>query len=99
MSQNKVTVLALIKAKEGMQEQLKQELISLIGPTHKEAGCIDYLLHQARDDKTRFMFYENWTSQAALDEHLRAAHLQAFVAKAEQLLAEPLDVTLWERIG
>lgn len=99
MLQKKVTVLARIKAKKGMEEKVKQELASLIAPTHKEAGCIDYVLHQGKDDKALFMFYENWTSKKALDEHLAKPYLKAFVAKAGELLAEPLDVTLLEMVS
>jgi quinol monooxygenase YgiN len=99
MLQKKVTVLARIKAKKGMEEKVKRELASLIAPTHQEASCIDYVLHQATDDKAMFMFYENWTSKKALDEHLAMPYLKAFVAKAGELLAEPLDVTLWEMVG
>jgi quinol monooxygenase YgiN len=94
-----VAVVARIKAKEGLEEEVKQELISLVEPTHKEAGCIDYVLHQGTEDKSLFVFYENWTSKEALDEHLAMPYLQGFIAKADELLAEPLDVTLWEKVA
>ena len=96
MSEKKVTVLARIKAREGSEDEVRRELTALVAPTHQEAGCIDYVLHQGAEDKTLFMFYENWASKEALDEHLQMPYLRAFVAKAEELLAEPLDVTLWE---
>jgi len=58
MGSRKVTVLARMKAKRGMEEKVKQELLSLVGPTHAEAGCINYDLHQSVQDKTLFMLYE-----------------------------------------
>jgi quinol monooxygenase YgiN len=45
------------------------------------------------------MFYENWVSKKDLDEHLEMPYLRAFKAKAAELLAEPLDITLWEMIS
>jgi quinol monooxygenase YgiN len=45
------------------------------------------------------MLYENWVSKKALDEHLAMPYLEAFKTKAGEILAEPLDITLWEMIS
>ncbi|HZL13734.1 MAG TPA: putative quinol monooxygenase, partial [Verrucomicrobiae bacterium] len=42
----------------------------------KEAGCINYDLHVAPDDPSKFLFYENWTSNAHLDAHGQTPHIQ-----------------------
>ena len=94
----KVTVFALVKAKPGMEEAVKQELSALVGPTRTEEGCINYDLYQSLDHKGHFRFYENWTSKELLDRHLRSAHVQRFMAKADGLLAEPPEITLWEMV-
>ena len=99
MQKKKVTVLAMAKAKEGMEETVRQELLSLVNPTRSEPGCINYALHQANDDKSLFIFYENWKSKEDLDKHLGMPHLKAFLEKAEGLLAKPLEVTLLEMIS
>ena len=98
MAGRKVTVFALIKAKPGMEETAKQELLALVGPTRTEEGCINYDLHQSLDQKGHFRFYENWTSKELLDRYLQSAHVQRFIAKADGLLAEPPEITLWEMI-
>jgi len=95
----KLTVVGKIKAKPGMGEKVKEELLALVPPTRTEPGCINYDLHQALDDKSSFVFYENWLSKKDLDEHLQMPYLQAFLAKAEHLLAQPVDITLWEMIS
>ena len=41
MAGRKVTVFALVKAKPGMAETVKQELLALVGPTHTEERCIN----------------------------------------------------------
>jgi quinol monooxygenase YgiN len=98
MADNKLTITALIKAKAGMEEKAKQELMSLVGPTRAEKGCIDFDLHQSTDDKSLFMFYENWTSKDALDAHMQAPHIKAFGGKAAELLAEPIKATFWGQL-
>ena len=99
MTDKKITVLAKIKAKDGLAETVKQQALALVAPTRSEAGCISYDLHQSTEDENLFMFYENWTSKQALDEHIQSSHLQAFIAKAEELLAGALDVSIWKKIS
>jgi quinol monooxygenase YgiN len=99
MADRKVTVIARFKAKPGMEETVRQEVMNLVAPTRSEAGCINYDLHQSSDDPSLLMLYENWVSKEALDEHLAMPHLEAFKAKADEILAEPLDITLWEMIS
>ncbi len=91
-----VTVLALIKAKPGLEDTVKNELTALIEPTRKEPGCIGYSLHQNSEDQSRFMFYETWKSREDLDKHLAMPYLQALVAKADDLFDGPLDVSMWQ---
>lgn len=99
MSEKRVTVLAQIRAREGMEERVEQELLALVAPSRQDAACIDYNLHRSQDDKTVFMFYENWTSREALDEHLSMPYLDAFDEAVEGMLAEPIEITLWEMIS
>lgn len=99
MANQKVTVVARIKAKKGMEAAVRQELMALISPSRADQGCINYDLHQAKDDPSVFLFYENWESKASLDSHLGTPHLKAFIGKAEGLLAEPIDISLWEMIS
>lgn len=94
-----LTVVATIKAKPGKETVLRQELLALIPTTHKEPGCLNYDLHQAVDNPGHFLFHENWTSKQHLDDHLARPHLQAFFAKVPELVDEPPQITLWERIG
>ena len=99
MPSNKVTVVARIKAKEGLDKRVKQELINLLAPTRSEEGCINYDLHQSVHDKSLFLFYETWKSEDDLKRHLETPHMKNFLKRAEELLAEPLDVTVWGKIG
>ncbi len=77
---------------------MRQELLSLVVPSRKDAGCLNYDLHQAQDDPALFLFHENWASKAHLDQHLRKPDLQAVLARVGQMIAEPPQITLWDRI-
>ena len=99
MAKSRLTVVARIMAKTGMEEQVRQGLLALVAPTRSETGCINYDLHQANDEKGLFLFYENWTDRKALDEHLRTPHLQGFLKQADDLLAEPVEIRFLEMIS
>jgi quinol monooxygenase YgiN len=99
MKDKQVTVLALVNAKEGMEETVRKELMALVSPTRSEEGCVNYDLHQAVEDKSVFMFYENWDSMEDLERHRGSAHLKAFREKAGGLLAKPIEVTLFGMIN
>jgi quinol monooxygenase YgiN len=99
MNTTSVTVVAEIKAQPGKESLVRQELLSLITSSRKDAGCLNYDLHQALDNPALFLFHENWTSKAHLDQHLQKPELQAVLAKVGQLVAEPPQITLWKKIG
>ena len=99
MNAKTLTVTAQIKAKPGKEGQVRQELRSLVAPSRKDAGCINYDLHQAVNDPALFMFHENWVSKAHLDAHLQKPDLQAVLGRVGQMVAEPPQITLWEKIG
>jgi quinol monooxygenase YgiN len=97
MAEPLLTIFAEMHAKPGKEAALREALLGLIGPTKKEAGYVQYDLHVDNDDPTHFFFYENWTSRALLDKHLAAPHLQAFVARADELLAAPMRIVFATR--
>jgi quinol monooxygenase YgiN len=99
MNSKPLTVVAHIKAQPGKESQVRQALLSLIVPSRKEAGCLNYDLHQAVDNPAVFLFHENWASKELLDAHLQTAHVQAALAKVGQLVAEPPQITTWEKLG
>lgn len=99
MSATAVTVVARLKAKPGQEEALRQALLALIPPTREEPGCLQYDLHESADTPGAFVFLESWRSKEDLDTHLARPHLKDFLGKADQLLAEPPEITLWKRIG
>ena len=94
-----LTVVAELVAKPGKEVELRQELMKLIEPTRREKGCVQYDLLESADQPGRFVFYENWKSRKALDEHLQTPHLRGLDARSEELLAEPARILTFRRIA
>lgn len=99
MSQPLLTVVAELVAKPGKADELRAVLTGMIAPTHKEDGCVQYDLHESTDAPGSFVFYENWTSRAALDAHLKSPHLIALGVIAPDLLNEPARILTYTKIS
>ncbi|WP_169216797.1 antibiotic biosynthesis monooxygenase [Brasilonema sp. UFV-L1] len=50
MTHSPLTIIAHIKAKPGMEQQMQQDLLGLLLPTRAEPGCITFDL-QCREQK------------------------------------------------
>lgn len=94
-----LTVIATFKARPGKEAELRAALTGLLSPTRKEAGCINYDVHVATDDPAKFLFHENWTSQAALDAHLQSPHIKALLPRVDELCTAFPEIKVWEKIG
>jgi quinol monooxygenase YgiN len=99
MSAKTLTVTARAKAKPGKEAEVLKLLISLVEPSRKDAGCVNYDLHRSHDDPASFLFHENWSSREHLNQHLAKPDVQATLSKLGSLVAEPLEISLWDRIA
>ncbi|MRS01855.1 antibiotic biosynthesis monooxygenase [bacterium] len=84
----KIVVLARIKARQDSTETVKSELLKMVEPTRKEAGCITYQLHQDIEDPSIFVFYEIWQSAASLERHKDTDHYRHYASIVFGLIEE-----------
>jgi quinol monooxygenase YgiN len=66
-------------------------------PTRAESGCKSYELYES-DSTGRFYFDETWESQAALDEHVATPHFKHLEETIGELLSEPFEVNILNKI-
>lgn len=70
-------ITAILKPKEGLEEQLLLELKKVQKGSREEVGCIKYDVHQDVEDHT-FVLYEVWKDNEAVDNHIRSKHYQEY---------------------
>jgi quinol monooxygenase YgiN len=99
VAMQKVTVVAKLRAKEGMEDRVKQELMTMVEETRKEKGCINYDLHVDDTDKGTFLFYENWVSKMALEHHFETPHFRRLRSLTEELFAVPTEINLMKMVS
>jgi quinol monooxygenase YgiN len=92
-----LTAVTFVQGREGKDEEVKRELLSLSAPTRAEPGNFRYDLYQSVDRADRFMRLEVWSDEAALERHKTTPHLRASFErrKNEGWLTE---ITRWRRV-
>ena len=86
------TIIGTVTARSETRAELQGLLMAQVTPTRAEPGCINYDYHVDAADPCVFVFYENWTSRAALDTHLAMPHLQPLFSQLDRLLAVAVDI-------
>ena len=93
-----VTLIVILRPREGQETLLEAELRALIGPTRKEEGCLTYELYRALDAPGGFLLHEVWASRDAHTEHMHTPHFLRWNAGKDALLASR-DGTFWKQIA
>ena len=92
-----VRVIARSVARKGQENQVRELLRGMLGPTRAESGCKLYDIYES-NTKGRFYFYEIWESQSALDQHAASPHFKYLEQTVGELVQEPFEVNILERI-
>ena len=98
MNPKPLTLTVAFQARPGKEMELRKTLTAMLAPTRIEAGCINYDLHVAPDDPSKFLFYENWTSKEHHAAHDQTPHVQNLRARINKLAFPPVKA-VWEKIG
>ena len=70
----------------------------LIEKSRAEAGCISYSLFQDPHDKTKFLFFEEWKNQAAVDFHFSTDHFVNLVKTLDEMASAPPIITIFDSV-
>jgi len=65
--------------KPGAEEKCKEYMRILQEHSRREPGCLMYVGHQSTDNPRKFLFYEQYRDQPALDAHRNAAYFKQYV--------------------
>ena len=93
-----IKIVALVTVKPEYTETLAAQFKELVKASRAEAGNISYDLHQGIGKPERFVFVENWKSQAAIDAHNASEHFQGFV-KAIDGKTDNLEIVLMNELS
>lgn len=92
-----VTLIVILRAREGQQPLLEAELRALVGPTRREDGCLTYDLHRGADAAHIYLLHEVWETREHHRLHTQTPHFVRWNARKDALLASR-DATFWKQI-
>ena len=92
-------VVAIFTAKPGFEDKLEQLFRSVVDTTLREEGCISYQLNRDLANPRRFVFIEEWQSQADLDRHLAAPHMKPLSEQVPECLESAESLLLAKLAG
>lgn len=93
------SVVAEIRAKPGMERELREATLGLVAQVRAEPNNLLYFLHEDREASGHFVFYEIFASKADFEAHNATAHVQAWFAKLPQLAEGSVNVVRMEILG
>ncbi len=70
-------------AKDGCEEKMKELLSAMVIPSKAEKGCLLYEITQLENNRKKFMAFETWENEAALDGHKASAHYKIYKSSYE----------------
>lgn len=93
-----VTLIVVLRSREGQETLLEAELRALAGPSRREEGCFTFDLYRAVEPPGAFLLHEVWASRDAHTEHTHTAHFLRWNARKDALIASR-DGTFWKQIA
>lgn len=87
-----LSLVAIIRAKPGMGDEMGRRLGALVEPSRAEPGNLNYDLHRSNDTPDVWILYENWKTPSDLDVHFAQPYMQAFVAVLPEVLEGDADL-------
>ncbi len=74
--------VTFIAKPEGI-EMMKKLLSAMVAPSKAEDGCLFYEIFQYENNPQKFMAYESWRDEEALDGHRTSAHYAVYKSSYE----------------
>jgi quinol monooxygenase YgiN len=93
-----VTLVVLLRPRDGQELLLEAELRALVGPSRKEEDCLTYDLHRSVDPPTAYLLREVWASRDAHTQHTKTPHFLRWNARKDSLLASR-ESAFWHQIA
>lgn len=95
----KINITAIVKSNPDSTEETKNFLTEMAIHSKKEDACIQYDLHQDKENPTLFIFHEIWKSEGGLALHNTRPYIRGFAERASEILAEPVTIYKTNKIA
>ena len=84
--------------KAGTQTNCREYLRILQERSRTEPGCLMYLTHQSTENPLKFLIYEQYRDQAALEAHRNSPHFAQYVRDGLDTIVESRTREFFDRL-
>ena len=85
-----ISVVAVITAKPGSEDAVREAMKGIVGPTREEPGCLAYDLSESSSAPGTFITVEECSDPSDLTKHMETEHIQgALSVLGTELAAAP----------
>ena len=91
-----LTFTAKLTVKAGHEEEFERTMRAAVPKVREEPGNHAYIFHRSTENPSVFMFYEEYSDQAALDAH--RAHLKEMGIDLRALLEGSPTLEFYEKL-
>jgi quinol monooxygenase YgiN len=82
----------------GHENEITEMFRQLQAATRKEPGCIAYVVQRSRENPRRYLVYEQYRNEAALEEHRKSPHFKTFATDGVFKFVEERQAEFFEEI-
>jgi (4S)-4-hydroxy-5-phosphonooxypentane-2,3-dione isomerase len=93
-----VVLVVTWMAKMGRETEVAALFSKLTDESRKEPGCVMYQVHRHKTEPRRFLIYEQYKDDAALEAHRAAPHFLQFARKDLPKMADRVEGQLYEAL-
>ena len=82
----------------GHENEVIDMFRKLQAATRQEPGCITYVVQRSRENARHYLVYEQYTNEAALEEHRNSPHFKKFATDGVFRFVEERRAEFFEEI-
>ena len=94
-----LVVVAVIKAKAGMEQEVENAIKAMIPKVEAEEGTLAYTLHRGKRELGKFLFYEKYTNKEALGLHTSTPYFKELFQKITPMLDGAMTGDMYEDLA
>jgi quinol monooxygenase YgiN len=84
-----------LTVKAGEEQRVADLFRPLQAASRQEPGCVAYIVQQHMDDARRFLVYEQYKDEAALEAHRNSEHFKKYAADQIYKVVESREADLY----
>jgi len=94
-----VVVVAVLKAKAGMEQAFENALRELISQVETEEGTLVYTLHRAKKEPTQFLMYEKYVDEGAFAQHGSTPYIKKIFGTMASMMDGAPKIDVYEELA